>query len=168
MYSYLMNFYPACSVSLLGNPQIIPFACRTTGNLRWKRVTSSGSGKHFLMIKSITSVTQLPQHCGGIHQQWKQPLKSPSQSIMYCAGSFCGCHGEHGQWILNIIIVWNGHYSKKNSCAKILLYFNCCSSKGLYKKSLRIVVDLRDSYYLATEELGCSNCGASFQCWDQR
>ena len=36
------------------------------------------------------------------------------------------------------------------------------SSKGLYKKSQRIVVDLRDSYYLATEELGCSNCGASF------
>ena len=36
------------------------------------------------------------------------------------------------------------------------------------KKTLRIVVDLRDCYYLATEELGCKECGRNFQCWDQR
>ena len=56
----------------------------------------------------------------------------------------------------------------RKSCTKLLVYFVNNSSKGLYKKSLRIVVDLRDNYYLAAEELGCGLCGAAFQCWDQR
>ena len=46
--------------------------------------------------------------------------------------------------------------------------FDYCSSRGLYKKTIRRVVDLRDYYYLVTEELGCDRCKKSFQSWDSR
>ena len=32
------------------------------------------------------------------------------------------------------------------------------NSKGLYKRTLRTVVDIMDCYYLETEELGCKKC----------
>ena len=38
----------------------------------------------------------------------------------------------------------------------------------VFIKTLRIVVDLRNCYYLDTEELGCGECGKSFQSWEQQ
>ena len=89
---------------------------------------------------------------------------------MCCGDSFCGCHGRHGQWILSALAVQNVHYSKEIELHWMINYWVFCinSSKGLYTKTLRTVVDMRDCYYLATEELGCKECGGRYQCWDQR
>ena len=38
--------------------------------------------------------------------------------------------------------------------------------KSLSLKTIRRIVDLRDWYYLATEELRCSNCNKAFLGWD--
>ena len=39
--------------------------------------------------------------------------------------------------------------------------------RRIFIKSRRIVMDLRNCYYLDTEELGCDECGESFQSWKQ-
>ena len=103
---------------------------------------------------------------------WHPPTKkdlstSHNLMLMCCDGSSYGCLGEPGLWTSGVhTVVLRGHYSKKVSCLyKHLIKF---SLKGLYKKTLRIVVNLKDCYYLAIKELGCKECGKAFQSWDQR
>ncbi|XP_065892747.1 uncharacterized protein [Dysidea avara] len=40
------------------------------------------------------------------------------------------------------------------------------STKGIYTKSLRRIINLTDCYFLATEELNCKPCKRAYQCWD--
>ena len=41
------------------------------------------------------------------------------------------------------------------------------TSKGLYNR-VRLVVDIKDSYYLAAEYLECKACSGTYIAWDQR
>lgn len=156
------------SIYLFGNLTTIPFACQTSGRRCCLRETSSGLERWFLRVKTKL-VTMHPCACGAIHQLWSLQGSHSLMSMCWTV-SFYGCHGEHGLWTSSVhSVVPNGHYGKKKY--KLFTYILIClhnSSKGLYKKTLRLVVYLRDCYYLAIKELGCKECGKSFQCWDQR
>ena len=89
--------------------------------------------------------------CGCTLLQWSTVLHHQSQTSFTQRGCYCGCQGCYGR----------STFTAKD------VEKSPCGQKGLYNH-VQIVMDVKDSYYVAREYMDCRACSGTYISWDSR